>query len=72
METFEEIMAAIHAGIPPKEIADQVAWREISEENREQLLTAARELGDDQDGYQLFLLLNALSQDEWFTLRVLG
>jgi hypothetical protein len=72
METFEEILAAIHAGIPPKEIADQVAWEDVSEEDREQLLIAARELGDDQAGYQLFLLLNALSQDEYFTLRVLG
>ena len=72
METFEEILAAIHAGIPPKEIAAEVAWEEVSEEDREQLLTAARELGDDQAGYQLFLLLNTLSQDEWFTLRVLG
>jgi hypothetical protein len=72
METFEDILAAIHAGIPPREIADQVTWEEVSEEDREQLLIAARELGDDQAGYQLFLLLNALSQDEWFTLRVLG
>ena len=72
METFEEILAAIHAGIPPKEIADQITWEDVSEEDREQLLIAARELGDDQAGYQLFLLLNALSQDEWFTLRVLG
>ena len=72
METFEEILAAIHAGIPPKEIADEVTWEDVSEEDREQLLTAARELGDDQAGYQLFLLLNTLSQDEWFTLRVLG
>ena len=72
METFEEILAAIHAGIPPKEIADQVTWEDVSEDDREQLLIAARELGDDQAGYQLFLLLNALSQDEWFTLRVLG
>ena len=72
METFEDILAAIHAGIPPKEIADQVSWEDVSEEDREQLLLAARELGDDQAGYQLFLLLNALSQDEWFTLRVLG
>ncbi len=72
METFEDILAAIHAGIPPREIADQVTWEDVSEEDREQLLIAARELGDDQAGYQLFLLLNALSQDEWFTLRVLG
>jgi hypothetical protein len=72
MDTFEEILAAIHDGIPPKEIADQVAWEDVSEEDREQLLIAARELGDDQAGYQLFLLLNSLSQDEWFTLRVLG
>jgi hypothetical protein len=72
MDTFEDILAAIHAGIPPKEIADQITWEDVSEEDREQLLIAARELGDDQAGYQLFLLLNALSQDEWFTLRVLG
>ena len=72
METFEEILAAIHAGISPEEISDQVAWEDVSEEDREQLLMAARELGDDQAGYQLFLLLNTLSQDEWFTLRVLG
>ncbi len=72
METFEDILAAIHAGIPPKEIASQVAWEEITEEDREQLLTAAREMGDDPSGYQLFLALNAISQDEWFTLRVLG
>jgi len=72
MDTFEEILAAIHAGIPPKEIAVQIAWEDVSEDDREQLLIAARELGDDQAGYQLFLLLNALSQDEWYTLRVLG
>ncbi len=72
MDTFEDILAAIHTGIPPKEIADQITWEDVSEEDREQLLIAARELGDDQAGYQLFLLLNALSQDEWYTLRVLG
>jgi hypothetical protein len=72
METFEEILAAVHAGIPPKEIASQIAWEDVSEEDREQLLIAARELGDNQAGYQLFLLLNSLSKDEWFTLRVLG
>lgn len=72
MDTVEEILAAIEGGISPKEIASQLTWESLAEDEREQLLASARELGGSQHGYELLVLLYTLSQDDWFTARVLG
>jgi len=72
MDTVEEILAAIDDGISPKEIASQLTWESLAEDEREQLLATARELGSSQHGYELLVLLYTLSQDDWFTARVLG
>jgi HAMP domain-containing protein len=72
MDIVEEILAAIEDGISPKEIASQLTWESLTEDEREQLLASARELGGSQHGYELLVLLYTLSQDDWFTARVLG
>ncbi|MBE3039092.1 MAG: hypothetical protein IMZ62_09815, partial [Chloroflexi bacterium] len=72
MDTVEEILAAIEDGISPKEIASQLTWESLAEYEREQLLETARNLGGSRHGYELLVLLYTLSQDDWFTARVLG
>jgi hypothetical protein len=72
MDTVEEILAAIEDSISPIEIASQLTWESLAEYEREQLLAAARNLGGSQHGYELLVLLYTLSQDDWFTARVLG
>lgn len=72
MDTVEEILAAVEDGISAKEIASQLTWESLAEDEREGLLATARSLEGSQHGYELLVLLYTLSQDDWFTARVLG
>ena len=72
MDTVEEILAAVEDGISAKEIASQFTWESLAEDEREGLLAIARSLEGSQHSYELLVLLYTLSQDDWFTARVLG
>jgi hypothetical protein len=72
MSTVDDIQEAIQQGVTPQKLAEQVDWKTLSTDERDDLLDTARSLNEDPQGYELLKLLFLISQDNEYTTRVLG